>query len=166
MRGWIVFPLLIATVWTLTGCSTHTARIDYEGIEEFQLQTAPIYGAKELGEVKGKHRGPIWDGGDYAAHTAVWKMIRKARELNANAIGDIYWRDGKSPEPRCKKRWLYTLIFPPVLLTPFFMDAEVHGIAYQVEMEEAGLYRLPEDPAEESVLAKRIVEETRRSGRG
>lgn len=140
------------------GCSTHPAVINYDSIDEFALQAAS-YEGKEIGEVKGRHRAYIWEGCSYAARTAVWKMIREAKRYEANAIGDITWRDGRSPEPRCKKRWFYTLLMP-VLLTPYFLDAEVSGNAYIVDDLEWGMYRIPDDPAGRTDLVDRILEET------
>ena len=164
MKGLAILCLGGIVLLGAAGCSTHPTAVKYETIEEFTLQAGPLEG-RELGEVKGRHRAYIWEGCSYAARTAVWKMIRGARECKANAIGDITWRDGKSPEPRCKKRWFYTLLMP-VLLTPYFLDAEVHGTAYVIDNVEVGLYLIPDDPAGQAELVERIVEETMPMGEG
>ncbi|MFH1278610.1 MAG: hypothetical protein ABIK65_09545 [Candidatus Eisenbacteria bacterium] len=158
MKGLAVLGLGGIVLLGAAGCSTHPAVVNYDSIGEFALRAAPFEG-KELGEVKGRHRAYVWEGCTYAARTAVWKMIREAKQYEANAIGDITWRDGRSPEPRCKKRWFYTLL-TPVLLTPYFMDAEVRGTAYMVDEMELGLYLIPDDPAGQAELVERIVEET------
>lgn len=169
MRG--VFTLflstiLIASVLCLSGCSTHGSVINYEAIEEFSIQPEVIIGSKALGEVKGKHRGPAWDGCAYSSKTAVWKMIRKAKEIGGNAVGDIHWRDGQSPDPRCKRRWWYIPFVFPILL-PGFIDAEVCGTAYYVLPEdETALYIIPDDPAGQERLVRRIVAECPFCGSG
>jgi hypothetical protein len=153
----VSFCALVIFLLVAAGCSTHPSVMNYDGIDEFKIQPGSIE-AKEIGEVKGRHRSYVWEGCGYAVRTAVWKMINEAKQRDANAVGEVRWRDGESPEPRCKKRWFYAII-PPLLLTRYFMDAEVCGTAYVVDEDEieTGMYRIPDDPAGELRLAERIA---------
>ena len=141
---WRLLALFLVSLPSLgaVGCSTHSTVVDYEGIEEFTVRAAPFSEHEVVGSVEGRHRGPVWESCSYAARSAVWKMIRQAKAMGANAVGDVYWRDGSGPQPRCKRRWFYALLFP-VLCTPLFMDAEVHGTAYALSEPRAGAYVIP-----------------------
>ncbi len=152
--------LVTAAALLLGGCSTHYSSLNYEEFSDFDVRTGSIDAVK-VGVVKGEHRGPIWEGCEYATRPAVWRMINAAKEINANAIGDIQWRDGSGPRPRCKKHW-WLIVFPPAYITPLFMDAEVQATAYRVEEEEIGLYAIPEEGTELAMLVDRIIDETRR----
>ncbi len=151
--------LAIVAAALLSGCSTHYASINYEEFSDFDVRTESIE-AKKVGIVKGEHRGPAWEGCDYATRTAVWRLISEAKEIHANAIGDIQRRDGAGPRPRCKRHW-WLIIFPPTFMTPLFLDAEVEAVAYRVVEEEISLYMIPEEPGEIVQLVQRIIDETR-----
>ena len=153
-----IITLAIAMAAFLTSCSTHYSSLNYEEFSEFDVRTESI-DAKRVGIVKGEHRGPAWEGCDYATRTAVWRMITEAREIHANAIGDIQWRDGAGPRPRCKRHW-WLILFPPTLMTPLFLDAEVEAVAYRVVEEEISLYMIPEKTEEVVQLVERIIDET------
>ena len=149
---------LVAAATLLAGCSTHYSSLNYEEFTDFEVQTGAI-DAQRVGVVKGEHRGAAWEGCEYATRTAVWRLIQEAKEINANAIGDIQWRDGAGPKPRCKRHW-WLIVLPPTLMTPLFLDAEVEAVAYRVVEEEISLYTIPEEDAEIMLLVERILDET------
>lgn len=156
-RSGILLTALAVTAM-LAGCSTHYSSLNYEEFTDFDVYTGSL-DAQKVGVVKGEHRGAAWEGCDYATRTAVWRMIQEAKEVHANAIGDIQWRDGAGPRPRCKRHW-WLVVLPPTLITPLFLDAEVEAVAYRVEEDEISLYRIPEEETEVAQLVERIIDET------
>ncbi len=151
----ILFSTFLVLLFLVSGCSTHQTALNYKEIKEFHVDRGEIQ-AVNLGRVEGRHRSPAWESCGYAARTALWKMISEAKKMGANAVGDLRWRDGRSPDARCKRRWGY-FVFPLFYLTPAFMDAQIVATAYLVEDPDLALYSLPAEPGEEGALVERML---------
>jgi hypothetical protein len=148
------------------GCSYHRAYIAYSEYQGDVQVASTGWEGRRLGPVSAGEGGAIWERCTDVAKGSLWILMEDARKMGGNAIGEIRWTPQNpkktSDEPTCKKKWGWFLVWP-VLVTPGFMSAKVEAIAYEIPeggATHAGLYRIPEDIAERTALAERILEET------
>lgn len=152
--------LVILATLTAAGCSQHSAFIRYNEYTDVVLQPEPFEG-KDLGPVRVTEGGALWKECTNVARGSLWLLVEEARRRGGNAVGDLRWMPqssgGTLEQPTCKRRWGVAL-FWPLLLTPAFMAANVEGTVYLIDeaaAESAGLYLLPDSPAELAQFASK-----------
>jgi hypothetical protein len=162
------FAVMGCVLMILAGfsCSYHRAYISYSEYEEDVQVAAAGWEGQRLGPVSAGEGGALWEKCTDVAEGSLWILMEDARRMGGNAIGEIRWipqnRNRTTDRPSCKKKWGWILIWP-VLATPAFMSARVEAVAYNVPdtaVTEPALHRIPDDPREREVLARRIVADT------
>ena len=126
-------------------CSTQLVRVDYDKnyAQGVKLKTTAWDSAKNMGEVRARVGGPIWADCRDLAEQAIEEVTIQAKDMGANAVGDLNYAFSNNSTPACKKRWGYILLLP-VILTPLSTGVELNGIAYQTAgSKKTRAYSLP-----------------------
>lgn len=150
--------LTICGMIFIASCSTHRAMIRYN---DYKKQIAIIPGSWDgsyLGKVSGEEGGFIWSNCTEKAKGSMRELIMKAKNMGANALGDIKWAASETAQPKCKRGWGYILLLP-FIFTPLFMSTRVEATAYKVKRSKlkAHMYMLPEDEMEEEAFIEMIL---------
>lgn len=129
MKEGISILLILAL---LTSCSTYPLKVSYQEFSDEILVKTDSWAGEIVGKVHGSSGGFLLSDCRNAAHSAMHDLIDNAKELGANAIGDMKWDVSENSSPVCQKRWIFFL-FPPALLTPFFINVGIEANAYKVK---------------------------------
>ena len=124
--------LLFIVLSLLTSCSTYPLKVSYQEFSDEILVKTDSWTGEKVGTVRGTSGGFLWSDCRNAAHSAMHDLIDNAKEMGANAIGDMKWDVSENSSPVCQKRWIFFL-FPPALLTPFFVNVGIEANAYKVK---------------------------------
>lgn len=115
----------------LSGCSIYPLKISYQEFSDEILVKTDSWNGENLGKVRGTSGGFLWSDCRNAAHSAMHDLIENAKKKGGNAIGEVKWDASSTANPMCQKRWVFFL-FPPALLTPFFIHVGIEANAYKV----------------------------------
>ncbi len=122
---------LLLFCFLLNGCSIYPVKISYQEFSDEILVKTDSWTGEKIAKVRGHSGGPLWSDCRSRAHYAMRDLIDKAKDQGGNAIGDVKWDVSLDSNPMCQKRWIFFL-FPPLLLTPFFVDVGIEATAYKV----------------------------------
>ncbi|MCJ8275478.1 MAG: hypothetical protein HRT44_03060 [Bdellovibrionales bacterium] len=148
---------LMVVLFAISACSTHKARINYNDFRDSGVaMKSGSWDGQDMGRISGEDGGAVWDNCTEKARGSVEELIDQAKDAGANAVGDIKWHASNSAEPRCKKGWGYTLLWP-FLLTPLFMSTKVEGTAYKVKKVSKGMMMLPTTEEEKEAFITALV---------
>jgi uncharacterized protein YbjQ (UPF0145 family) len=162
----LVFVAVLAIQWS--GCSTSTAFINYESIDNTVKVSSDSLHGTNLGMVKGDEGGAIWNNCTEKATESVREMIYKTKAAGGNAIANVKWYATGNSTPSCKKGWGYLVIWP-FILTPLFMSTAVTGDMIKMNAAEipakgkgkkakhADLYFIPDTAEGQLALAREIA---------
>ncbi len=123
---------LLLIVVILSGCSIYPLKVSYQEFSDEILVKTDAWSGEKVGTVRGSSGGFLWSDCRNAAHSAMHDLIDHAKEMGANAIGEVKWDASLDSNPMCQKRWIFFL-FPPALLTPFFVHVGIEATAYKVK---------------------------------
>lgn len=123
--------LLLLILLIVTGCSVYPLRVSYQEFSDDLLVKTDSWNGEKIGKVRASNGGFLWSDCRTAAHSAMHELIENAKVKGANAIGDLKWDASLNVNPMCQKRWILFL-FPPALLTPFFISVGIEATAYKV----------------------------------
>ncbi len=127
MRNLILLVLVISS-----SCSVQSVKFKNSDSETVMFLTNGPLEGKALGTVSGDEGGAIWSNCQERAAKSLEDMKKKAKAMGANAIGKITWYASGNSNPSCKKSWGYLAVWP-MMLTPFFMNTYVQGVAYKID---------------------------------
>ncbi|MBC7692229.1 MAG: hypothetical protein H7222_10705 [Methylotenera sp.] len=150
---------------SFAACSTEMPRVDYEKdyAQGAKFKNGSWDNGKSMGSVHANAGGAIWKDCKELAANSVEEMAMQAKDMGANAIGDISYEFSKSANPACQKRWGLLLVWPFVL-TPLFASVPVNGTACKIAgpaatKKSAGIYTLPLSQEAKNEIVQSILQQ-------